>query len=357
MISLRQVSRSYGMMRAVDDVTFDIAAGEFFSLLGPSGCGKTTLLRMIGGFDNPTEGEIYIDGRPMAGVPANRRPTNMVFQNYAIFPHLSIRENIGYGLLHRKMNQAEINARIDQALDLIRLSHIGDRRPDQLSGGQRQRVALARALVCEPKVLLLDEPLGALDKKLRAEMQIELRRIQRSVGITFVLVTHDQEEALTLSDRVAVMAAGRPLQIGDARALYERPDNRAVAEFIGEMNFFAGEVRAMRPGGALVAAAGLGDIVVRSAGAVTPGRRVTLALRPEKISLDLAPPADRPDATAGRIVSQIYLGDRCQYGIAIADLEAPISVVTQNTQAGNGLAEGQPVWLNWERQSIRLLTE
>src|SRR5499427_3518646 len=215
-ISLQNVSKHFGAVRAVDGVNFDIRRGEFFSLLGPSGCGKTTLLRMLAGFEVPTAGEIYIDGQPMSAVPPYARPTNMVFQNYAIFPHLNVRDNIAFGLRKKRLTRAETDRIVEQALDLIKLPGYGARASDQLSGGQRQRVALARALVCRPKVLLLDEPLGALDKKLREEMQIELRQIQRSVGITFVFVTHDQEEALTLSDRIAVMAAGRVLQVDSA---------------------------------------------------------------------------------------------------------------------------------------------
>jgi spermidine/putrescine ABC transporter ATP-binding subunit len=356
MISLRQVSRHYGPLRAVDDVSFDIAAGEFFSLLGPSGCGKTTLLRMIGGLDRPTAGEIFINGLPMAAVPANRRPTNMVFQNYALFPHFSIRENIGYGLLNRRMNKVEIAARVNAALGMIRLEGLADRKPHQLSGGQRQRVALARALVCEPKVLLLDEPLGALDKKLRAEMQQELRRIQRAVGITFILVTHDQEEALTLSDRIAVMAAGRPLQIGDTRSLYERPENRAVAGFMGEMNFFPAEVRGVENGSLRVLAGGLGEIMLAGP-ASEPGRAVTLAIRPEKICLDWERPGSKTLVSEGRVVAETYLGDRCQLDVALSGLGTPVRVVTGNTAPIAGRMAERPVWLSWAQDSVLLLTD
>src|SRR5215475_13118056 len=240
-ISLRGISKHFGSVCAVDDVSFDIRRGEFFSLLGPSGCGKTTLLRMLAGFEFPTTGEIFIDGQPMLSVPPNERPTNMVFQSYAIFPHLTVAENIGYGLRKKGLTKAEIAATVEQALDRIKLAGYGSRGAHQLSGGQRQRVALARALVCRPKVLLLDEPLGALDKKLREEMQIELRQLQRSVGITFVFVTHDQEEALTMSDRIAVMSKGTILQIDTAERLYEAPSCREVAGFIGSMNFIDGQ--------------------------------------------------------------------------------------------------------------------
>ncbi|MEO1471689.1 MAG: ATP-binding cassette domain-containing protein, partial [Pseudomonadota bacterium] len=216
--------------------------GEFFSLLGASGCGKTTLLRMLAGFETPTSGEIWIDGQPMSAVPPFERPVNMVFQNYAIFPHLNVRDNIAYGLRKARLPRATRHAMVDEMLDLVQLRGYGDRRAHQLSGGQRQRIALARALILKPKVLLLDEPLGALDKQLREQMQIELRRLQRTVGITFVFVTHDQEEALALSDRIAVMAGGAVLQIDTPDGLYERPRTREVASFIGTMNFLEGRV-------------------------------------------------------------------------------------------------------------------
>ena len=241
-ISLDRVRRSFGSVTAVDDVSLGIKQGEFFSLLGPSGCGKTTLLRLLAGLDVPTSGTILIDGIDMSTVPANRRPTNMVFQSYAIFPHLSVAQNIAYGLKNRPLARKEIANRVAEALRLIKLEGYGERRPHQLSGGQRQRVALARALVCEPKVLLLDEPLGALDKKLREEMQVELRDLQRKVGVTFVFVTHDQEEALALSDRIAVMSKGVVKQVDTAEGLYEAPNSRAVAAFIGSMNFLQGTV-------------------------------------------------------------------------------------------------------------------
>src|ERR1700677_4984793 len=241
-IEIRGVTKRFGNFAAVDRVTLTIGRGEFFSLLGPSGCGKTTLLRMLAGFEHPSEGSILIDGREMAGVPPYDRPVNLVFQHYALFPHLTVAKNIAFGLRYQKISRREEPARIAEAMELVRLSGLENRKPDQLSGGQRQRVALARALVLRPRVLLLDEPLGALDQKLRKEMQVELKSLQRRLGITFVFVTHDQEEALTMSDRVAVMNNGRVEQADPAATIFERPATRFVAAFLGATNFIDGSV-------------------------------------------------------------------------------------------------------------------
>src|SRR6478752_7733918 len=269
-LSISQVSKSFGGPPVVDAVSLEVPRGEFFSLLGPSGCGKTTLLRMIAGFEAPDSGTISIDGEVMNTVRPHLRPTNMVFQSYAIFPHLNVFDNIAYGLRKLKLPKDSLRARIDSMLATVRLEGLGQRAADQLSGGQRQRVALARALVREPKILLLDEPLGALDKRLREAMQIELRALQRKVGITFVLVTHDQEEAVALSDRVAVMEKGKILQVASPRTLYERPASRAVADFIGEINFFHATVRDMDEDRAAVNAGLLGILALPRAN-VAPG--------------------------------------------------------------------------------------
>jgi spermidine/putrescine ABC transporter ATP-binding subunit len=359
LIAIRGVTRRFGALTAVDDLTFDIGAGEFFSLLGPSGCGKTTLLRLLAGFERPDAGEIYIDGQPQSRVPANRRPTNMVFQSYAIFPHLDVRQNIAYGLRNQGLGRARIAAAVDEALSLIKLPGHGDRRADQLSGGQRQRVALARALVCRPKVLLLDEPLGALDKKLREEMQLELRALQRSVGITFVFVTHDQEEALTLSDRIAVMSRGRILQIDTAERLYEAPACREVAAFIGTMNFIDGRLRGIEEGCAIVEAGPLGLLRVR----LEPGTRpapgpVTVAIRPEKLALsDRPPPGPDRNRLAGRLEARAYLGDRSHYHLAVEGLPRPLAVAAQNVdRSSEGVgAAGQAVWVSWPDTAALLL--
>jgi len=357
MIAIQDVTKAFGPIRAVDQVSFEIGRGEFFSLLGPSGCGKTTLLRMLAGFEIPTSGEILIDGQPMSAVPPNHRPTNMVFQSYAIFPHLNVRDNIGYGLVRLKPSKSELNATVDRALELIKLPGYGDRMASQLSGGQRQRVALARALVCRPKVLLLDEPLGALDKKLREEMQLELRQIQREVGITFVFVTHDQEEALTMSDRIAVMSKGKVLQIDSAAALYEQPNCREVAEFIGTMNVFEGRLLAVQGGVARVDAGPAGELLVPVNGAadLAPGTVVSVAVRPEKLEIAATRPANG-NAITGRRLAEAYLGDRSHYYVGAEGLPKPIAAAAQNKQrALTSGVPGETVWVHWPVEAGVLL--
>jgi spermidine/putrescine ABC transporter ATP-binding subunit len=357
-ISIRGVSKLFGPVTAVDDLTFDIARGEFFSLLGPSGCGKTTLLRMLAGFETPTRGEIFIDGQPMSSVPPNHRPTNMVFQSYAIFPHLDVRENIGYGLRKSGMARGQIDAAVEQALEMIKLPGYGPRRADQLSGGQRQRVALARALVCKPKVLLLDEPLGALDKKLREEMQLELRQLQRSVGITFVFVTHDQEEALSMSDRIAVMSRGRALQIETAERLYEAPNCRTVADFIGSMNFIDGLLLSVEGRTATLDAGPAGRLGVPAEGLRPRGDgRVTLAVRPEKLTIGETAPNGGVNAVRGVMGAEAYLGDRRHFYVDVPGLSARLAVAAQNIARSSDarIGGGREVWVSWPVESGVLL--
>ena len=359
-IRIADVSRYFGKVAALENVNFDIGRGEFFSLLGASGCGKTTLLRILAGIDHPSSGEIFLDGDPMVHVPANRRPTNMVFQSYAIFPHLNVRENIGYGLVYHDLDKAEINRRVEEALDLVKLDGLGDRAAHQLSGGQRQRVALARALICRPKVLLLDEPLSALDKKLREEMQHELRILQRHVGITFVFVTHDQEEALTLSDRIAVMDFGVVLQIDTPKGLYERPNSRKVAEFIGTMNLFPGKIAAMNGNGISVDGGPLGPLAVAGRpDGLGVGDQVFVALRPEQISLQLVDDkaiAGLATRVSGRVEDVAYLGDRNRYLIQVDGLATPVSVFSGNNGTGSVAASiGDRVNLTWNPDSAQLL--
>ena len=355
-ISISSVTKRFGPVSAVDNISFDIYRGEFFSLLGSSGCGKTTLLRMLAGFEQPTEGEIFIDAEPMAGVPANHRPTNMVFQSYAIFPHLNVRENIGYGLRNAAISKDESHRRVSEALELVKLGGYGERAAHHLSGGQRQRVALARALVCRPKVLLLDEPLGALDKNLREEMQIELRALQRTVGITFVFVTHDQEEALTLSDRIAVMSKGKVLQIDAPEALYENPNCREVAEFIGTMNVFPGKITNVSTKETTIDARALGSLHV--AGINEKGSEVFLAVRPEKLKLMTKKPSTSMNSIAGAVSAISYRGDRHHFLVNVERHDRPISISQQNDSdtKSTPVNIGAKVWITWPATTGLVLT-
>jgi len=337
-------------VRAVEHVNLRIAEGEFFSLLGPSGCGKTTTLRMIAGFEEPTNGQILLHGRDVVGVPPFRRDVNMVFQQYALFPHMDVFENVAFGLRRKKVDKDEIRRRVAEALALVELEGREKRKPRQLSGGQQQRVALARALVNRPRALLLDEPLGALDLKLRQAMQLELKRIQREVGITFVYVTHDQEEALTMSDRLVVMNAGRIEQFGSHRELYEHPATPFVANFIGTSNVLTGRLERRGDSWAL---GGLGPderVLVADPGSAQPGQEVELAVRPEKVVLRAEQDPPPPDRTALRatVHEVVYLGTSTQYR-TVTDGGTAIAVYRQNASASPGadVLTGQVGWLEW----------
>jgi len=335
-ISIQNVSKSFGSVAAVSDVSMEIGGGEFFSLLGPSGCGKTTLLRMLAGFETPTSGEIIIDGQSMSAVPPHQRPVNMVFQNYAIFPHLNIHDNIAYGMRKARLPRAELDKKVEEMLEMIKLPGYGKRRSHELSGGERQRVALARALIKRPKVLLLDEPLGALDKQLREQMQMELRALQRSVGITFVFVTHDQEEALTMSDRIAVMSKGRTLQIDSPTELYEKPINREVAAFIGTMNFFDGRVVSVDNDQIIVDAGALGIVKgIKDTTNFGVGEMAQIAVRPEKFSLSIDAPNGIGNFIEGNMISTAYLGERSYFHIAVNGIDQPIAVSAQNSASAD----------------------
>jgi len=315
-IRLIDLEKRFGAVRAVDGVTLDVRPGEFFSLLGPSGCGKTTTLRMIGGFELPTAGRIVLRDKDITHEPPDRRPVNMVFQQYALFPHLDVAGNVAFGLRRKKVEATEIKRRVGEALALVRLEGYDQRRPNELSGGQQQRVALARALVNRPNVLLLDEPLGALDLKLRRQLQIELKRIQAEVGITFVYVTHDQEEALTMSDRIAVMHAGKVEQLGTPEELYERPATRFVADFIGTTNLLAGSVESIDANGALIRLDG-GDACRVVGHDLRAGEAVELSVRPESIVLKASNGSTSSgDAPLRARVEQVaYLGGTVQYQV------------------------------------------
>jgi spermidine/putrescine transport system ATP-binding protein len=363
-VELRDVSKRFAgpsgeVVAAVRNVTMQIRDGEFFSMLGPSGCGKTTSLRMIAGFELPTEGEIYLHGKPMGHTPPYKRPVNTVFQNYALFPHMTIGENVAFGLQMQGVPKAEIGPRVRQALEMVRLPAYERRRPRQMSGGQQQRVALARALVNRPEVLLLDEPLGALDLKLRKDMQLELKRLQREVGITFIYVTHDQEEALTMSDRIAVMDHGVVKQIGLASEIYEEPNCRFVADFIGETNFVEGTVEAVDGRLGEFVADGLRFVATMPEGVVR-GQKATLTIRPERVQLRSSRPEGTPNAFTGKIRESIYVGMDTRFLVELTP-KVQIRVRQQNAiPVGMPVMEGPtdvPVWISWIPESARILVE
>ncbi|WP_395539487.1 ABC transporter ATP-binding protein [Neotabrizicola sp. sgz301269] len=344
-VELRSVVKRFGTMTAIDRLDLTIRQGEFFTLLGASGCGKTTTLRLIAGFDLPSEGQILISGQDVSEIPAYQRPVHTVFQSYALFPHLTIRENVAFPLRIKGVKKAEQRERAQAALDMVQMSRFGDRKPSQLSGGQQQRVALARALVNEPKVLLLDEPLGALDLKLRKEMQLELKAIQKRLGITFVFVTHDQEEALTMSDRIALMAGGRIVQLDSPTGLYNAPQSLYAAEFIGETNLFKGRVAATGPNGTEVET--LGRRLMLPPSPVPVGIEVTLALRPERIRRDGT--ADGPEA---RLHEVDFIGTDQRLVYALAD--GTRMVLRQQNCGGAIPAPGEITRLVFDPADIRL---
>ncbi|HKF73355.1 MAG TPA: ABC transporter ATP-binding protein [Stellaceae bacterium] len=355
-VRLEGVAKRFGATAAVDDVSLSIERGAFFALLGPSGCGKTTLLRMLAGFEVPDRGRILIDGADVAGVPPYARPTNMMFQSYALFPHMSAAENVGFGLRQERLPRAAIDARVAAMLDLVQLRHLAQRRPHQLSGGERQRVALARALAKEPKLLLLDEPLAALDRKLREETRLELVRIQHRVGITFLVVTHDQEEAMGMASRMAVMSKGHVVQVGTPADIYERPSCRFVADFIGGVNLFEGRVVETRADGVAIDCAELDQRLVVAGGGVAIGSTVAIAVRPERIELSAAPSA-LPNRLAGRVADISYRGEASSVNVALATGRL-VRVTLPNVGRTDEprLAPGIAVWLGWAPEAGVLLT-
>ncbi|MEQ8584533.1 MAG: ABC transporter ATP-binding protein [Thalassobaculaceae bacterium] len=350
-IEISGLSKRFGDFAAVDKVNLSVERGEFFALLGPSGCGKTTLLRMLAGLDLPSDGRIRIDGQDMSLVPANRRPVNMVFQSYAVFPHMSVLDNVGYGLRIDGGARDEIRRRAEEALELVKLGGYGSRRPDQLSGGQRQRVALARALVKRPKVLLLDEPLSALDAKLREAMRLELVNLQETVGITFVIVTHDQSEALSMATRIAVMNAGEVQQIAPPAELYEFPASRFVADFIGSVNLIEGRVEAAENGRIRLACPGItAPVEIEQDRLPAVGTTGWLALRPEKIDIAKEPPAEVGLNRVSGVVEEItYLGETSVYHVRVAPNLPLIKVSSANLDrvTRRAFTWEDPVHLSW----------
>jgi putrescine transport system ATP-binding protein len=350
----------FGTFPAVTDVSIEIRKGEIFGLLGGSGCGKTTLLRMLAGFEDPTRGRIWIDGQDMTGVPPYERPVHMMFQSYALFPHMSVEKNIGYGLKHEPMTKAQRRARVAEMLDLVQLTPFATRKPHQISGGQRQRVALARALARQPKLLLLDEPLAALDKKLREHTQFELMSIQERTGVTFIVVTHDQDEAMTLSSRIAVMDKGRVMQVGTPTDIYEYPNSKFTAGFIGSITFFAGTVRDLAQGSAQVDVPALGGVMTaRAPAGITAGQAVTLALRPEKIAISRDRPAG-PNLIPGVVKDLGYFGKDSLYRVTLPSggLVAVHAVNNRRVHETGRIADWEDkVWLTFDPDAAILLAE
>ena len=357
-IRIEGVSKNFGTFEAVKDVSLTIDKGEIFALLGGSGCGKTTLLRMLAGFEDPSAGRIFIDGQDMNGVPPWERPVHMMFQSYALFPHMTVEKNIGYGLKHDPLTATQRRDRIAEMLDLVQLTPYALRKPHQISGGQRQRVALARALARQPKLLLLDEPLAALDKKLREQTQFELMNIQERTGVTFIVVTHDQEEAMTLSDRIAVMDKGQVKQIGPPTEVYEKPNSRFVAGFIGSITAFDGTVAALEGDMATVSVSAFsGQITAHAASRLNVGQAVTLAIRPEKLVISQSRP-NGPNVLSGEIRDLAYFGKDSLYRITLPSGEL-ISAHAVNAHRTSGTRPDwyDKVWISFDPADALLLTD
>ncbi len=352
-IEMKGVTKRFGHFIAVSDLNLNLYQGEFFSLLGPSGCGKTTALRMIAGFQQPEEGEIVIDGNTMRDVPANKRPTNMVFQSYAIFPHLNVKDNVAFGLRKSGASNEEINKRVSEAMEMVELGGLEKRGPAELSGGQRQRVALARALVLRPKVLLLDEPLSALDRKLRETMQLELRRLQRSIGITFVMVTHDQYEAMTMSDRIGVMFNGKLEQVDRPADLYARPCNRDVASFIGGMNFLPATLENKDKSKLQILTPGFGKLHIGINPNVSRhGPKLLTGIRPEQLEISTKKPSDYDATTRGTVTDVAFYGESIHYYVGVEDIDEPIAVAVPNYFHTVDHQRGDSVWLGVQNASV-----
>lgn len=352
LVEFRAVTKRFGGVTAVADVSLALYPREFFALLGPSGCGKTTLMRMLAGFETPDEGQILLDGVDITAVPPHLRPVNMMFQSYALFPHLSVADNIGYGLKREGLPRAEIDRRVAEMLALVKLDGLGKRRPDQLSGGQRQRVALARALAKRPKLLLLDEPMAALDRKLRESTQFELMDIQSELGTTFMVVTHDQDEAMTMADRMAVMDHGRLVQIAPPDVIYEAPVSRHVAEFVGDINILEGHVESVE-GDLVSVATPLAGIVEldEEAPTLSPGAPVLVGLRPEKIALSHDEPAQGTNKVRGEIWDIGYLGDMTMVQVMIGGDDGQllkVSLTNRSRRIERPFAWEDAVWLSWD---------
>jgi putrescine transport system ATP-binding protein len=362
-VRIEKVTKKFGDFIAVDDVSLNIYRGEIFCLLGASGCGKTTLLRMLAGFEEPTRGQLWIDGVDMTGIPPYERPVNMMFQSYALFPHMTVEQNVAFGLKQDRLPRAEIKDRVAAMLELVKMGSFAGRKPHQLSGGQRQRVALARSLVKQPKLLLLDEPLGALDRKLREHTQFELVNIQEKLGVTFIVVTHDQEEAMTLASRIGVMNQGEIVQVGTPSDIYEYPTSRFVADFIGSVNMFEGTLVEDEPDYVRVAAPELGGAFYVNHGvSAPPHSKVWVALRPEKIFISREKPEGDEDNRVQGVVAEIaYLGELSVYLVRLAT-GRNVRVTQPNTRrqaavSAERITWDEPVWLSWDASSPVVVTQ
>jgi putrescine transport system ATP-binding protein len=358
LVQLEEVSKRFSSGIAVDRLSLDVGEGEFFALLGPSGCGKTTLLRMLAGLEAPDQGRMLLDGRDLAPVPPHRRPINMMFQNYALFPHLNVENNVAFGLKQDGISGSEIASRVAHMLSLVRLQGYEKRKPHQLSGGERQRVALARSLAKRPRLLLLDEPLAALDKKLRNETQFELMNLQKQLGLTFIIVTHDQQEAMTMADRIGVMNHGRLIQVGPPSEIYEQPNSRWIADFIGDVNLIEAKVHAAEPGSLLVASSVAGDLRAASARDCKPGDTVWVALRPEKVRISReSPPARDVNCVAGKVGNVGYLGEFSLYRVRLDcgfEMKAMVPNITRIAE--RAIKPDDSVWLSWSPDTPVVLT-
>lgn len=358
-LSYRHVNKSFGSIEAVRDASLDIYKGEFFALLGPSGCGKTTLMRIAAGFERPDSGSVFLDGENILDVPAHLRPVNMMFQSYALFPHLNVYDNIAFGLRQENLPRARVKQRVEEMLALVKLEAFARRKVDQLSGGQKQRVALARSLAKQPKVLLLDEPLAALDKKLRDETQYELMHLQSELQTTFIIVTHDQEEAMTLADRIAIMDQGEIVQVGTPGDIYENPKNRQVAEFVGEVNILQGRVIEMKGSKFSVESKNAGALQIEDDAEVKKGDEIFIAIRPEKIALSLDQPLQSShNAVQGQVWDIGYLGDVSVYHVRLSDGTAMTATSANRTRSvERQITWGDRVWLSWSEKAGVLLKE
>ena len=356
-IVFENVTKRFGDFTAVNNLSLSVYEKEFFALLGASGCGKSTLLRMLAGFDEPTSGRILLDGQDLRGIPPYRRPVNMMFQSYALFPHMTVEANIAFGLKQEGMPKPDMEARVKEMLRLVKLEQFAKRKPHQLSGGQRQRVALARSVAKRPKVLLLDEPLGALDKKLREETQFELMDLQQSLGLTFIVVTHDQEEAMTMADRIAILDKGQVMQVATPAEIYEAPSSRFVANFVGNVNMFEGTVAARDAGSARITGASGAEIVVENAGDAAAGNSVVFAVRPEKIKVSSRRPDGAANAMEGEVYDLAYLGDMTVYHVRLSDGQVvKASALNSSRSSDDPLTWNDRAWISFRPDAGVVLT-